>query len=159
PYTVDGVVGLVRSLSAPITQVIGATTYQFVSWSDGGAATHDIAFPGANSTFTATYAVAAPPVYLSSLTPTTATNGYGPYEKDKSNGEQNANDGKTITVNGTTYAKGLGVHALSDISYNIGGNYARFQAQIGIDDEVGNNGSVIFQVYLDGTKVFDSGVL
>jgi hypothetical protein len=49
--------------------------------------------------------------YLSNLNPTLATNGWGPYEKDHSNGEANANDGGPIRLNGVTYAKGLGTHA------------------------------------------------
>ena len=42
PVTFDGVVGIVRSLEAPTSQASGGTTYEFVSWSDGGAATHTI---------------------------------------------------------------------------------------------------------------------
>ena len=34
-----------------------------------------------------------------------------------------------------------------------------FAAKVGLDDEVANNGSVVFQVFADGTKVYDSGVL
>ena len=52
--------------------------------------------------------------------PTRSTaNGWGPAEKDKSNGEAAAGDGKPITLNGTVYAKGLGVHAVSDIRYTM----------------------------------------
>ena len=36
----------------------GGTTYEFVSWSDGGAATHNISTPASNTTYTATYRVA-----------------------------------------------------------------------------------------------------
>ncbi|MCP9934484.1 NPCBM/NEW2 domain-containing protein, partial [Cyanobium sp. Candia 9D4] len=46
-------------------------------------------------------------VYLSDLTPTASVNGWGPYERDRSNGEDGATDGGTLTINGTTYAKGL----------------------------------------------------
>jgi hypothetical protein len=100
-----------------------------------------------------------PPVYLSDLNPTFVTNGYGPYERDHSNGEQGANDGHTITLNGVTYAKGLGVHATSELRYALGGQYATFLADVGVDDEVGNAGSVVFQVWADGTKLFDSGTM
>ena len=58
-----------------------------------------------------------------------------------------------------TYAKGLGVHALSGVEYRLGCIASRFQSDIGVDDEVGANGSVDFQVYADGMKIFDSGVL
>ena len=40
--TVEGVVGIQRVLGAPATQTVGGISYEFVSWSDGGAATHTI---------------------------------------------------------------------------------------------------------------------
>jgi glucose/arabinose dehydrogenase len=96
--------------------------------------------------------------FLSDLTWTSATNGWGPVEKDKSNGEQGANDGHPITLNTAVYGKGLGTHAASDVRYAISGCNS-FQSDIGVDDEVGPNGSVVFQVYLDGTKAYDSGTM
>jgi hypothetical protein len=95
-------------------------------------------------------------IFLSDLTPTAVTNGWGPLERDRSNGEQAAGDGRTLTLNGVTYAKGLGVHAGSEITYDLGGAYTRFTANIGVDDEVGNNGSVVFQVWADGVQLFTS---
>jgi len=100
------------------------------------------------------------PVFVSDLPFTSATNGWGPVERDKSNGEQNAGDGHTITIKGVTYAKGLGVHAASDVRVNLGGLYSTFVSDVGVDDEtVGGGGSVIFQVFLDGVKAFDSGIV
>ncbi|MGB7563915.1 MAG: NPCBM/NEW2 domain-containing protein, partial [Prochlorococcaceae cyanobacterium] len=99
-------------------------------------------------------------VYLSDLTPTASVNGWGPYERDRSNGEQGATDGATLTINGTTYAKGLGVHAASSITYSLGGLYNRFQSYIGIDDEfTGGIGNVIFRVLADGVEIFQSGTV
>src|SRR3989442_4731648 len=51
--------------------------------------------------------------YLSDLAWTQVANGWGPVEKDRSNGENLAGDGKTLTLNGGTYANGLGTHAPS----------------------------------------------
>ena len=99
-----------------------------------------------------------PTSYLSDLTWTSATNGWGPVEKDRSNGEQGAGDGKPITLNTVVYPKGLGTHAASDVRYAISG-CTSFQTDIGLDDEVGPNGSVVFQVYLDGTIAYDSGTM
>ncbi|WP_201262817.1 NPCBM/NEW2 domain-containing protein, partial [Deinococcus aerius] len=100
--------------------------------------------------------------YLSDVTwdPGTASSGWGPIEKDLSNGEKNAGDGKTLTIGGTTYAKGLGVHANSSVSYTLGGTCSTFSATIGVDDEVAERGSVIFEVW-NGTasKLYDSGVV
>nr|CEL21572.1 Alpha-galactosidase precursor [Kibdelosporangium sp. MJ126-NF4]CTQ92353.1 Alpha-galactosidase precursor (EC 3.2.1.22) [Kibdelosporangium sp. MJ126-NF4] len=98
--------------------------------------------------------------HVSDLSWDTATSGWGPVEKDRSNGNQAAGDGRTLTINGTTYAKGLGVHAVSEISFYLGRACKAFSASVGIDDEVaGSNGSVVFQVFADGTKIADSGTM
>ena len=97
--------------------------------------------------------------YLSDLAWTSMTNGWGPVEQDTSNGDAAAGDGVTLTLNGTTYPKGLGTHAPSEVRYPLGANCSRFEASVGLDDEVGDNGTVIFQVYADATKVYDSGLM
>ena len=109
-------------------------------------------------TFTTAAAAGGTTSYVSDLTWTSMTNGWGPVEKDKSNGEQAAGDGHTLTLNGTTFAKGLGGHAASDVRYALN-SCTSFTAQVGIDDEVGANGSVVFQVFGDTTKLYDSGVM
>ena len=58
PLTFESVVGIQRGLEAPATQLSGGTTYEFVSWSDGGAAIHTISTPAAATTYTATYRIA-----------------------------------------------------------------------------------------------------
>jgi glucose/arabinose dehydrogenase len=90
----------------------------------------------------------------------TPANGWGPVERDMSNGETAAGDGHTITLDAIPYAKGLGVHAPSDVRYALGGTCSgKFIADVGVDDEVGSGGSVVFQVWLDAVKAFDSGVV
>ena len=103
--------------------------------------------------------VSDPAVYLSDLSWTSATSSWGPVEKDRSNGENGAGDGRTLTLNGTTYAKGLGAHAYSNIIYNLGGRYSSFISDVGLDDEVAGSGkgSVGFEVYLDGVLAYTSG--
>ncbi|MDP9052712.1 MAG: NPCBM/NEW2 domain-containing protein [Acidobacteriota bacterium] len=113
--------------------------------------------PNAVWTFT-TVAAGSVNYFLSDLNWTSATTGWGPVEKDMSNGEEAAGDGKTITIRGVTYAKGLGAHAPSDIHYAVAGCTA-FSSDVGVDDEVGGLGSVVFQVWADGVKKFDSGVV
>ena len=95
--------------------------------------------------------------YLSDMTWTSATNGWGPVERDRSNGDLGGADGRVITINGRTYAKGLGVHANSDIRFALSGGCSTFTADVGVDDEAGVNGSIIFQVLADGVKIYDSG--
>ncbi|MFL4946080.1 NPCBM/NEW2 domain-containing protein [Streptomyces sp. MMS24-I31] len=95
---------------------------------------------------------------LGDLPWTSAVNGWGPVERNLSNGEQAAGDGHTLTINGTTYAKGLGTHAASDIAYYLGGTCSRLTVSAGVDDEAGGTkGSVVFRVYRDDTLVADSG--
>lgn len=117
------------------------------------------------------YAQTPPPppkvVYLSDLTPVgTPVNGYGPYEKDKSNGEDAAGDGNPLKVGGVTYARGLGVHAASDLTFALDKQYVNFSAVVGLDDELLTNGcapkfpgSVVFEVFVDDMKMYDSGTL
>jgi len=97
--------------------------------------------------------------YLSDLTYNVVSSGWGPVEKDKSNGEQPQGDGKTLNINGTTYAKGLGVHANTTINVDLSKKYKTFFSDVGVDDEIGNSGSVNFQVFGDGVLLWDSGKL
>jgi glucose/arabinose dehydrogenase len=55
PHTVTSVVGIERTLDAPSPQTVGGTTYEFVSWSDGGPQSHTVSTPTTNTTYTATY--------------------------------------------------------------------------------------------------------
>ncbi|WP_240740919.1 NPCBM/NEW2 domain-containing protein [Deinococcus sp. Arct2-2] len=92
-----------------------------------------------------------------------ARNSWGPVERNASNGEQKAGDGTPLTLNGKMYAQGYGVHAGSELRFSLAGTGGaqcnNFTADIGIDDEVGSRGSVVLQVYGDGVKLYDSGVL
>jgi regulation of enolase protein 1 (concanavalin A-like superfamily) len=99
------------------------------------------------------------PVYLSDLPWTSATSGYGPVERDMANGGSDSGDGGPITLNGIVYPKGLGVHAPSEVIYNLAGQYASFMSDVGVDDRQTTNGSVVFQVYADDALLFDSGVM
>ncbi|HEY6532941.1 MAG TPA: NPCBM/NEW2 domain-containing protein [Acidimicrobiales bacterium] len=97
-------------------------------------------------------------VSLSRLAPTAAENGEGPYERDQSNGSSEASDGKRLRLNGTSYSRGLGVASPSRITYDLNGRYSRFTSAIGIDDEIALGGSVTFEVWVDGRKVYTSGL-
>ncbi|WP_369387575.1 NPCBM/NEW2 domain-containing protein [Streptomyces sp. CG1] len=97
--------------------------------------------------------------YLSDLNWLSATSGWGPVERDTSNGESAAGDGHPITIGGTVYAKGLGVHAPSDVSFYTGRACRKVTADVGVDDEKGTKGTVAFEIWADGTKVASTGVL
>ena len=97
--------------------------------------------------------------FVSDLPWTGSSNAWGPAERDQSNGETAAGDGGTITIGGQTYAKGIGAHALGEVDVYVGGRCSAFAADVGLDDEVGDRGSVAFQVFADGTLVADSGTV
>jgi len=59
PFSFTGVEGVIRTLGAVTPQTTGGTTYDFVSWSDGGQATHEIVTPDNDTTFTALFQPAA----------------------------------------------------------------------------------------------------
>ncbi|WP_129645353.1 PQQ-dependent sugar dehydrogenase [Peristeroidobacter agariperforans] len=54
PHTFTGVEGIIRTIGAISPQVSAGVTYQFASWSDGGAQTHEITTPTDDTTYTAT---------------------------------------------------------------------------------------------------------
>ena len=86
-------------------------------------------------------------VYLSDLKPASAK---GTHVYDKSAG------GKAITVNGQVYKKGIGALSGSEVIYELDGSWDRLSGHVGMDDEVGDGGSVMFRVYADGKLVFES---
>ncbi|MFB6963254.1 NPCBM/NEW2 domain-containing protein [Streptomyces sp. NPDC056309] len=97
--------------------------------------------------------------YLSDLPWLSATNGYGPVERDTSNGESAAGDGHPITLGKVVYAKGLGVHAESAVEFYTGGTCRTVTADVGVDDEKNGKGTVAFEIWADGRKAAATGVL
>ena len=55
PYTVPVIVGSSNSIAAPTPQTLGGSRYTFASWSDGGAAAHNIVAGASPATYTATF--------------------------------------------------------------------------------------------------------
>ena len=97
--------------------------------------------------------------YVSDLPFMSEDNGWGPVERDRSNGESSGGDGAALRVGGVAYAKGIGSHAASEVSVYTGRRCSAFTAGIGLDDETTSTGSVVFQVYGDGRLLLDSGVV
>lgn len=64
-----------------------------------------------------------------------------------------------IRLAGREYASGLGVHAQTELTYPVEGEYELFYAVVGVDDHARPRGSVVFKVIADGAVVFDSGLL
>jgi NPCBM/NEW2 domain len=131
----------------------------FTGWTSGRAAQHVLTIGDSDSIDTARFAPAPGVHYLSDLQWTSATNGAGPVERDRSHGGAAAGDGPPISLGGVTFAKGLGVLASSDIRVSLGGACTAFAARVGIDDDVQGGGSVVAGVLVDGRLVWMSGRL
>lgn len=86
-------------------------------------------------------------VYLSDLKPDSVK---GEFKNDHSIG------GKPITVNGQEFKKGIGAKAACELVYKVDGSWDRLSGHVGMDDEVGDGGSVMFRVYADGKLAFES---
>ncbi|GAA2071531.1 sulfatase-like hydrolase/transferase [Actinomadura alba] len=167
PITRDGFGRLTPGLSAraewqvTVPEKTSATTWPLeltVTCTAGG---RPLSFR-AERTFVPPPPPPAADAYLSDLTWLSAVNGWGPVEIDTSNGKAEAGDGTPISFGGTQYAKGLGVHSHSEVTYHLGGRCTRFSSIVGIDDfsaRQNNRGNVIAEVWADETKIFDSGVL
>ena len=57
------------------------------------------------------------------------------------------------------YARGIGTHANGVIEIALDGKYDQFDAEVGLQPLATGNGSVVFQVFVDDAKQFDSGVM
>ncbi|MPY67627.1 hypothetical protein F8S09_13190 [Deinococcus sp. SDU3-2] len=110
-------------------------------------------------TLAALQATSTTTLNLADLPWAASTNSRGPVERNQSYGGDRPGDGRTMTMGGTTYATGLGVHADSSLTFNLPAQCGRFMTSIGIDDEVGAAGSVVFEVYADGRLLYRSGRL
>jgi hypothetical protein len=87
--------------------------------------------------------------------------GYGPAEKDMSNGDMGAADGVMMKIADVPYTKGIGTHSTSKLTWALGGQYKQFVSDVGVDDEANDAmmGSVVFRVVVDGTEVYNSDVV
>lgn len=94
-----------------------------------------------------------PGPWLSDLNWIRGTTGHGEIRRNRSV------DGKPLTIDGKVYAKGLGVHANSELVYALDGHYSGFTAVVGVDDEVDPIADLSFQVWLDNQKVWESGAM
>ena len=81
---------------------------------------------------------------------------------EQSWGEPQANksvDNHPLFIDGKRYEHGFGTHAVSTLRIALAGKGERFTATVGVDDEVGQRGSVDFKVVGDGKVLWESGVL
>jgi hypothetical protein len=85
-----------------------------------------------------------------------------PWQKDRS---VDPAQPRPLTLRGRIFRKGLGVHSYCALAYDLGARYKRFFATAGVDDATagrgpeGRGGSVVFEAWVDGRKVFNSGTV
>ena len=98
--------------------------------------------------------------YLTDYDWKSANSGWKTVNKDKSvSGNKLALTGENGEA--VYYDRGIGTHATSTIIYDLTDkDYSYFSSYIGVDRQMfGSVGSVTFEVYVDGEKKFDSGVM
>jgi hypothetical protein len=97
-------------------------------------------------------------VYLSDLQPAEVRiipylDGNYQFQQDRSAA------GRPLRLAGKTYARGLGTHSRTEVTYALDGGFETFAATLGLDDAVGNSGSVIYRVYGDDRMLYESPVV
>jgi hypothetical protein len=122
----------------------------FINTVSGGSIRHEMGNPSITG---ALPLLPSGGTYISDLSWSSATTGYGVITKDKSV----TNDGSPINLAGKTFAKGLGTHAASEIKYALNGGYSRFVGYVNM--QYGAGGRISYQVWADGAKLFDSGLM
>ncbi len=155
PTTFNAIVGGQRSVAMPSPQ----HTLSFSGWSSGAPRDHNITVGNSDAVYTAVFTPPPGVSYLGDLLWTSAVNGEGPVERNRSHGRAPAGDGGPLAIRGVTSAKGLGVHAPSDLRFNLNGACTTFFTTAAIDDEVQGAGTVTIEIWLNGVRVGKSGLI
>ncbi len=98
-----------------------------------------------------------PVSYAGDLPWLSTKNGWGDPEVDRSNGERAPDDGGPMQIGTQSFEHGIGAHAPSEIVVDLGGACSLFLADVGVDEEVGDAGSVVFEVRDGDTVLASSG--
>jgi hypothetical protein len=106
-----------------------------------------------------TPSMAEPVTYAGDLTWLRSENGWGPPEINRSNGERAPDDGGPLRIGSATFEHGIGAHAPSRIEVSLEGRCSLFLADVGLDEEVGDHGSVVFEVWGDDERLAVSGIV
>lgn len=68
-------------------------------------------------------------------------------------------EGRPLSLAGAVYTHGIGTHANSEMTIHLKGVATHFVAIVGVDDESGTQGSVVFRVEVDGKVAVETPVL
>lgn len=96
--------------------------------------------------------------YLSQLEPSetkedTLLAPFQPYRMDK-----NCQGGR-LSIAGRRFPWGIGVHANSELTFDLRKKFKQFKAEVGIDSLMGKRGSVVFIVKGDGKELYKSPIV
>jgi len=94
-------------------------------------------------------------VHLSNLEWQSAESGWTP-NRDGLPRRDSDIQNRRLRLGDRWFRKGIGTHAPSEIAYQLNGKYRRFAATIGGAEA---NGTVVFQVFGDDKRLYDSGVM
>jgi hypothetical protein len=67
-------------------------------------------------------------------------------------------DGEPIILEGNTHAKGLSLHAYTELEYNLAGKFKDFKAILGVDVRTGSDSQAKVAIYCDGAEVFSETI-
>ncbi|WP_425614114.1 NPCBM/NEW2 domain-containing protein [Anatilimnocola sp. NA78] len=95
--------------------------------------------------------------YLSDLKPTSVKQQAfvtlaRPWQKDRSV------TGRTLTLGGRTFEKGIGVQSQNELTFDAPEGYDVLAATIGIDADAAGKGDCVFEVLVDGQRLFSERV-
>ena len=141
------------ALAALVTAVatIAFAAAQVLPLTKAGRQSPDASAPSEQAT--ASLATASPATWHVDVWPyDVIANGLGPVERGMSAGGQDPSDGGRISIGGTAYVHGIGVHAYSHVRVSVYGACQRFYAKVGVDDQAAaaQAGSVVITILADG---------
>lgn len=92
-------------------------------------------------------------IWLDELDVSKATSGWQTSQANKSV------EGKPLTIKEEVFERGLGTHAEGEINIQLDRKAVRFLAKVGIDNETGEQGSVVFLVVGDNKELYKTDIL
>ena len=92
-------------------------------------------------------------VYVDLRQTTRASAGWGTARNDASV------EGKPLRIGTAEFTQGIGTHAPAEIVFPLDGKYRWLTFYTGVSADMTDKGSVTVQVWLDGKKAFDTGVM
>ncbi|PZF70857.1 NPCBM/NEW2 domain-containing protein [Taibaiella soli] len=139
------------TLSYAVTGLTDGTSYNFEVKAQNAAGN----ISNGSSVTVVTTSSCATTIFLSDLNWAKEDHSYLGPQMDKSI------SGNTLNIDGVTYKKGIGTHAINHIYYTTNKKYSRFTSTVGVDDEVSAVGpsSIKFNVYGDGVLISSSPVM